>query len=103
MSDPQLLLLKSNLRSLKLPAMHGEFAKLARGRPAATKPTSSPPAADRAGWRPGRQRGQARIKQTDFPVHKDLDTFDFAAVPGVSKQDSGLARGEWLTSISIVA
>lgn len=99
MSDPQLLLLKSNLRSLKLPAMHAEFAKLAREAASGNETheqyllrlTELEVAARAA------NAVQARIKQADFPVHKDLDTFDFAAVPGVSKQKIlELARGEWL-------
>lgn len=40
---------------------------------------------------------QARIHQADFPVHKDFDTFDFTAVPALSKPKMlELARGEWI-------
>ena len=40
---------------------------------------------------------QARIRQADFPVHKDFDTFDFTAVPALSKPKMlELARGEWI-------
>jgi DNA replication protein DnaC len=40
---------------------------------------------------------QARIRQADFPVHKDFDTFDFTAVPALSKPKVlELARGDWL-------
>jgi DNA replication protein DnaC len=39
----------------------------------------------------------ARIRAAVFPVLKDFDTFDFTAVPGVSKQKVlELARGEWV-------
>lgn len=40
---------------------------------------------------------QARIRQADFPVHKDFDTFDFTAVPALSKPKVlELARGDWI-------
>ncbi len=40
---------------------------------------------------------QARIRAADFPVVKDFDTFDFTAVPALSKPKVlELARGEWL-------
>ena len=39
----------------------------------------------------------ARIKHADFPVEKDFDTFDFTALPGLSKPKVlELARGEWI-------
>jgi DNA replication protein DnaC len=41
---------------------------------------------------------QARIRLADFPVAKDLDTFDFTAVPSLSKPKVlELLRGEWIT------
>jgi len=41
---------------------------------------------------------QARVRQAGFPVHKDFDTFDFTAVPTLSKPKLlELARGEWIT------
>jgi len=40
---------------------------------------------------------QARIRQAGFPLHKDFDTFDFTAVPALSKPKVlELARGEWI-------
>ncbi len=40
---------------------------------------------------------QARIKAADFPVLKDLDTYDFAAMPSLGKQKVlELSRGEWI-------
>jgi len=40
---------------------------------------------------------RARIKQADFPMHKDFDTYDFTAAPWVNKQKIlELARGEWI-------
>ena len=40
---------------------------------------------------------QSRIKQARFPVSKDLDTFDFSAIPGLSKQKVlELTRCGWI-------
>jgi DNA replication protein DnaC len=40
---------------------------------------------------------QARIRAAGFPVAKDLDTFDFTALPQLSKPKVlELARGEWI-------
>ena len=40
---------------------------------------------------------QARIKQAGFPMPKDFDTFDFTAVPSLSKPKVlELTRGDWL-------
>jgi DNA replication protein DnaC len=39
----------------------------------------------------------ARIHAASFPVMKDFDTFDFAAIPSLSKQKVlELARGQWV-------
>ncbi|VTU01663.1 atpase aaa : IstB-like ATP-binding domain-containing protein OS=Dehalococcoides mccartyi DCMB5 GN=dcmb_327 PE=4 SV=1: IstB_IS21 [Gemmataceae bacterium] len=39
----------------------------------------------------------ARIRNACFPVVKDFDTFDFAAIPSLSKQKVlELSRGEWV-------
>jgi DNA replication protein DnaC len=99
MSDPSVLLLKANLKQLRLPAMQAEFEKLAREAAAAGEShaqyllrlTELEVAARAANVL------RARIKQAAFPVQKDLDTFDFTAVPNVNKQKVlELARGEWL-------
>jgi DNA replication protein DnaC len=93
------LLLKSNLKQLRLPAMHAEFEKLAREAAQANE-----------GYEPYLLRltelevaartsnaVQARIRQAGFPLHKDFDTFDFTAVPALSKPKVlELARGEWI-------
>jgi DNA replication protein DnaC len=40
---------------------------------------------------------QARIKQASFPIDKDFDTYDFSAMPSLSKPKIlELARGDWL-------
>jgi DNA replication protein DnaC len=93
------LLLKANLKLLRLPAMSAEFSKLAREAAAANE-----------GYEPYLLRLtelevtarsanalQARIKQAGFPMPKDFDTFDFTAVPSLSKPKVlELTRGDWI-------
>jgi DNA replication protein DnaC len=99
MTDPNVLLLKANLKQLRLPAMHAQFEKLAR---------------EAAGGNHSYEQYllhltelevtarasnvlAARIKQAAFPVHKDLDSYDFTAMPSVSKPKIlELTRGEWI-------
>jgi DNA replication protein DnaC len=93
------LLLKTNLKQLRLPTMLAEFAKLARE-------------ADTAGEgfehyllrlteleitaRSGNAL-KTRIKHARFPVLKDFDTYDFSHLPGLNKQKVlGLAQGNWI-------
>lgn len=93
------LLLRSNLKQLRLPTMQAEFQKLAREATAAGEGheqyllrLSELEVAARSA-----NALQARIRAADFPVHKDFDTFDFAAVPGLNKLKMlELARGEWI-------
>jgi DNA replication protein DnaC len=99
------LLLKSNLKQLRLPTMHAEFEKLAREAAQAN-----------AGYEQYLLRltelevtarasnaVQTRIRQADFPVHKDFDTFDFTVVPALSKPKVlELARGDWIEQRSNV-
>ena len=93
------LLLKSNLKQLRLPTIHAEFEKLAREAAAANEGheqyllrLTELEVAARAG-----NAVQARIRAADFPAHKDFDTFDFTAVPALNKPKMlELARGEWL-------
>jgi DNA replication protein DnaC len=93
------LLLRSNLKQLRLPAMHAEFDKLAREAAAANEGyeqyllrLTELEVAARAG-----NAVTARIRQADFPVPKDFDTFDFNAVPNLNKPKLlELARGEWI-------
>ncbi len=103
MSDSTELLLKANLKLLRLPAMLAEFAKLAREAATANEGyeqyllrlTELEVAARSA------HALQARIKQAGFPVHKDFDTYDFTAVPSLSKPKVlELSRGEWLAQRS---
>jgi len=93
------LLLRSNLKQLRLPAMHAEFDKLAREAATANEGyeqyllrLTELEVAARAG-----NAVQARIRQADFPIPKDFDTFDFSAVPSLNKPKMlELARGEWI-------
>lgn len=93
------LLLRSNLKQLRLPAMHAEFDKLAREAAAANEGyeqyllrLTELEVTARAS-----NAVQTRIRQADFPVPKDFDTFDFSAVPSLNKPKMlELARGEWI-------
>src|SRR5215471_3216361 len=99
MADNKNLLLRANLKQLKLPAMSAEFEKLAREAAAAnegyeqyllrlTEVEVSARASNAV---------QARIRAAAFPVAKDFDTFDFTAVPSLNKPKLlELARGEWI-------
>lgn len=93
------LLVKTHLKQLRLPTICGEFEKLAQE---AAESNQSYEAyllrltelevASRAS-----NALQARIKAAGFPVHKDFDTFDFAAIPSLNKPKIlELARGEWI-------
>jgi DNA replication protein DnaC len=99
MSDPNALLLKANLKQLKLPAMLAEHDQLAREATARNEPyeayllrlTELEVAARTA------NATAARIRAAAFPVAKELDAFDFTATPSVPKQTVlALARGEWV-------
>jgi DNA replication protein DnaC len=99
MSDPNALLLRANLKQLKLPTMQAEWEKLARE--AADRDeaydayllrlTEMEVAARCA------NAMAARIRAAGFPVLKDFDTFDFTATPALPKQKVlEMARGEWI-------
>jgi DNA replication protein DnaC len=98
MSDNTHMLLRANLKQLRLPTMGAEFEKLAREAAAADEGyeryllrLTELEVAARAS-----NAVQARIRAAGFPVPKDFDTFDFTAVPHLSKPKVlELARGEW--------
>jgi DNA replication protein DnaC len=99
MADNNHLLLRGNLKQLRLPAMGAEFEKLAREAGAAGESyeqyllrlTELEVAARSA------NAVRTRIRAAGFPVVKDFDTFDFTAVPALSKPKVlELARGEWI-------
>jgi DNA replication protein DnaC len=93
------LLVRANLKQLRLPAIGAEFEKLAREAAEAnedytqyllrlTELEISARASNAV---------QARIRAAGFPMVKDFDTFDFTAVPSLSKPKLlELARGEWV-------
>jgi DNA replication protein DnaC len=93
------MLLRSNLKQLRLPAMAAEFDKLAREAADADETyeqfllrLTELEVATRAS-----NALVARVRHAGFPVPKDFDTFDFTAVPSVSKPKVlELARGEWI-------
>jgi DNA replication protein DnaC len=93
------MLLRHHLKVLKLPTMLAEFAKLSRE--AATADESYEQYLLRLTEQEVAQRSAnamaARIKAAGFPLGKDLDSYDFAAMPSVPKQKVlELARGEWI-------
>jgi DNA replication protein DnaC len=105
MSDNTHMLLRANLKQLRLPTMGAEFEKLAREAAAADEGyeryllrLTELEVAARAS-----NAVQARIRAAGFPVPKDFDTFDFTAVPHLSKPKVlELARGEWIEQRSNV-
>jgi DNA replication protein DnaC len=105
MSDNTHMLLRANLKQLRLPTMGAEFEKLAREAADADEGyeqyllrLTELEVAARAS-----NAVQARIRAAGFPVAKDFDTFDFAAVPHLSKPKVlELARGEWIEQRSNV-
>jgi DNA replication protein DnaC len=93
------LLLRSNLKQLRLPAMQAEFEKLAREAASANENheqyllrlTELEVAARSA------NALQARIRAAGFPVQKDFDTFDFSMLANLNKHKVlELTRGEWI-------
>jgi len=103
MPDPQNMLLRSNLKQLRLPTIRAEFDKLAREAASANEDYASYllrltelEVAARTS-----HALQARIKAAGFPAQKDFDTFDFSACPSLNKPKVlELARGEWIDQCS---
>ena len=99
MPENHRLLLKANLKQLRLPTVAAEFEKLAREAAEADEGyeqyllrlTELEVAARST------NALRTRIKAAAFPVHKDFDTYDFTAIPTLNKQKIlELARGEWI-------
>ena len=99
MADVTIELLKTHFRQLRLPTMGREFERLARDA-AATNQTfiqfllrlTEIELATRAA-----NAVATRIKNAEFPVLKDFDTYDFSAMPQLSKPKVlELARCEWI-------
>jgi len=99
MADATTDLLKTHLRQLRLPTMGREFEKLA-GDAAATNQTfieflfrlTETELATRSA-----NAIASRIKNAEFPVLKDFDTYDFSVMPHLSKPKIlELSRCEWI-------
>jgi DNA replication protein DnaC len=99
MADAVIDLLKAHFRQLRLPTMSQEFEKLARDA-AATSQNYFQFLLRLTELELGTRAANAiatRIKNAGFPVLKDFDTFDFSALPQLSKPKVlELARGEWI-------
>ena len=97
--DPSEMLLKHNLKTLRLPTMLSEYAQLSREAADADENyeqyllrLTELEVATRSA-----NALAARIKNAGFPVLKDLETYDFSAMPSLSKQKIlELARGQWI-------
>jgi len=100
-----LLLLKANLKQLRLPTIGAEFEKLAREATASNQ-TFEQYLLRLTELEVATRQSNAlmtRIRQADFPVEKDLENFDFSAIAAVNKQKVlELARCEWITQRSNV-
>jgi DNA replication protein DnaC len=98
-NDANHLLLKSNLKQLRLPTMKAEFEQLAR-EAAQSNQTFEQYLLRLTELEVSARASNTlnqRIRQAHFPVHKDLDTYDFSALPSLSKQKVlELARGDWI-------
>lgn len=92
-------MLRSNLKHLRLPTILSEYEKLAREAASANEGyaefllrlTEMEVTARTA------NAIRARIRKAQFPVEKELDTYDFSLLPQLPKQRIlELARGEWI-------
>ena len=104
-SDPKLLLLKSNLKQLRLPTMNAEFEKLAR-EAASSNQTFEQYLLQLSELEVAARSTNAlanRIKQAQFPMEKGLEDYDFSAIKSISKQKVlELSRCEWVRQCSNV-
>jgi len=93
------MLLKHNLKTLRLPTMLAEYSKLSREAADADENydqyllrLTELEVATRSA-----NALSARIKSAGFPALKDLETYDFGVMPSLSKQKIlELARGQWI-------
>ena len=99
MTDNTTMLLKTNLKQLRLPTISAEFAKLAReaadgnqGYEQYLLRLTELEVATRTA-----NALKSRIKQARFPVMKDFADYDFSLMPNLNKHKFlELARGEWI-------
>src|SRR5262245_43131143 len=99
MSEANTPLLRANLKQLRLPTMQAEFEALARE--AATANENYQQYLLRLTELEVTARAanvlKARIKQANFPMVKDFDSYDFTAQPSLPKlKVLELAGGEWI-------
>lgn len=99
MTDSTTMLLKTNLKQLRLPTISSEFSKLAREASEGgenyeeylLRLTELEVATRTA------NALKSRIKQARFPVMKELDSYDFSLMPGLNKHKLlELSRGDWI-------
>jgi DNA replication protein DnaC len=93
------MLLKHNLKTLRLPTMLAEHARLAREAADANQDYDDYllKLTELEVVQRGANAIASRIKNAGFPTLKDLETFDFSLVPRLNKQKVlELARGEWI-------
>ena len=99
MADVTTELLKTHFRQLRLPTMGREFETLLRDA-AATNQTFTQFLLRLTELELATRAANAvvtRIKNAEFPVEEDFDTFDFTALPGLSKPKVlELGRCEWI-------
>lgn len=97
--DANLMLLKANLKQLRLPTILAEYEKLAREATASNQTfeqyllrlTELEVAARQS------NALTSRIHNASFPVEKGLEDYNFQAMPSLNKQAIlELARGEWI-------
>ena len=99
MSENAALLLKTNLRHLRLPTISSEFSKLAREAAEGNEGyveyllrLTELEVANRTA-----NAMTARIKGAGFPVMKDFDSYDFSLTPTLNKHKMlELAQGDWI-------
>jgi len=99
MSDNENLLLKTNLKQLRLPTMKAEYDKLAQ-EASSENATFQQYLLRLTELEVSARTANAlknRIKQASFPAHKDFESYDFSAMASLNKQKIlGLSRGEWI-------
>lgn len=100
-----LLLLRANLKQLRLPTIGAEFEKLAREATASNQ-TFEQYLLRLTELEVATRQSNAlatRIHQAHFPMEKDLESFEFSSAPAVNKQKVlELARCEWIAERSNV-
>ena len=103
MADPNLPLLKANLKQLRLPTMLAECEKLAREAAESNRPYEEYllRLTEMEVSRRSANALASRIRQASFPVQKGLDSFDFSASKSINKQKIlELSRCEWIAGRS---